>query len=139
MVFDFTPSNAGELLKLLTPLLSVLATYLVAQTGWKSAVKAGVAFAASALIAALTSYAEGGLVENFWTNLFAIFTAAQAIYWSVFKALGVERFFFPAEAVAGEAANQVKAQVAALPEAQVKAVADPNSSADITVATKILG
>lgn len=138
MVFDFTPSNAMELVKLLSPFLTVFATYLVTKTEWHSAVKAGLAFLVSAIIAALTAYGEGALVANFWDNMFAIFTTAQGIYWAVFKGLGFERFVKPAESVAGEVANQVKAQVAALPESQIKAAADPNKAASVVAQTKVV-
>jgi 4-amino-4-deoxy-L-arabinose transferase-like glycosyltransferase len=138
MNFDFSPQNAGDFVRLLTPLLSILATYLVTQTQWKSWVKAGVAFVAALVIAGLTAYSEGALVENFWANFTTIFTAAQVIYWTVFKALGFERFVKPVEAVAGQAADKANEQVANLPTSQVTAAANPATPEDVVVETKVV-
>ena len=138
MNFDFTPDNAGQLLFLLSPLLPVIATYLVSKTEWKTIAKAGIAFALAALTAFITAYANGTLVESFWSNFFATYTAAQGIYWTFFKGLGLEKWIAPREAVAGIAANKLKAQVALIPEKDVQAILNPNVPTDVSVDTKVL-
>ena len=90
-MFEFTRQNASELVLIFSPMVSVLATYLIAQETWSKLMKAVLAFALSALFAILVAYAEGSLVENFWSNFVTIYAVAQGIYWSLFKGAGFEQ------------------------------------------------
>lgn len=137
-MFDFTPNNATELLKLISPLLVILATYLTARVDMRAEFKIGIAFIASAVIALLTGYAEGALQANFWSNLVYIFTAAQAVYAGVFKLGGIERFVKPIEALASLAAQQAKEQVADTSTEAAKEVLDPKSNTTVNVETEIV-
>lgn len=132
------PENALELLTLLSPLLPVIATYLVGQAAWPKELKAGLAFLLSAVVALLTAYANGTIVENFWSNFFAIFTASQAIYWTFFKALGFERWVAPKEAVAGLASNAVHQQVASITTEEAKKVLDPATTTGLAVSARVV-
>lgn len=137
-MFDFTPNNATEFLTLFSPLLPVIATYLIGRADWAKELKVGLAFAISALVAMLTAYADGTLVENFWSNFFAIFTASQGIYWTFFKALGLEKWIAPVEAVAAETADKARAQAAKITIEQAKGVLSPDDPAFIAVETKVV-
>lgn len=137
MGFDFTPENAMELVKLLSPLLAILATYLLSRVDMRAEVKMFLAFAASAVMAALTAYGEGALQANFWSNLAYIFTAAQALYATVFKLGGLERLIKPVEALASVAAQQAKEQVADVPRETAKDVLDKSDPATVTVETEV--
>lgn len=138
MNFNFLPEDAKQLLFILSPLLPVFATYLLSKTEWKTVAKAGIAFALCALTAFITAYANGTLVESFWGNFFATYTGAQAVYWSVFKGLGLERWIAPREAVAGIAANELKTQVALIPDKDVEAILNPKLPTEVAVDTKVL-
>lgn len=138
MNFDFSTENASQLLFILSAFLPVIATYLVSKTEWIKEIKAAIAFALSALTAFITAYANGALVESFWSNFFAIYTAAQAIYWTFFKGLGLEKWIAPKEAVAGIASNQIKLQVAELSDSTVAKVLNPNVPIEVVATTKVV-
>lgn len=87
-----TEMTAADIVTLLSPILAVFATYLIAREDWSKLVKALVAFLLSAGMGALIAYAEGSLVTNFWDNFVTIYTIAQGVYWSVFKGLGLEQY-----------------------------------------------
>lgn len=137
MNIDFTPDNALELVILISPLLPIIATYLIAQVDWKSEWKIGVAFLASFLIAGLTAYGEGNFQENFWSNLFYTFTAAQGIYAVVFKSLGLEARIKPVEAVASEAAQSARQQISTMDSDDARNVLDKSSPDRVDVTTTV--
>lgn len=137
MFFDFTPNNALELLKLLSPLLVIFATYLASRVDMRAEYKIGLAFLASAAVAALTAYGEGQLQTNFWSNLTYIFTSAQAVYATVFKLGGLEKFLKPVEALASAVAQEAKEQVADTPRETAKEVLDPTTSKEVQVTTQV--
>ena len=91
-MFDFSTMTAQDVVLVVSPFLSVIATYLIAQESWSKPVKAAVAFIISALFAALVAYSQGSLVDNFWDNFLVVYTIAQGIYWSVFKGVGLEKY-----------------------------------------------
>lgn len=91
-MFDFSTMTAQDVVLLVSPFLSVIATYIIAREDWSKPVKAAVAFIISALFAALVAYSEGSLVDNFWDNFVLVYTIAQGIYWSVFKGIGLEKY-----------------------------------------------
>ena len=137
-MFDFTPDNAAELLKLLSPLVAVLATYLVTKVDMKGEWKIAIAFGVSLLVALLTAYSEGKLAQNFYSNLFYIFTAAQVVYAAVFKAAGLEALIKPREALASKAAHEVREQVAEISSTDAKALLDPNQPPMLDITTRVL-
>ncbi len=136
-MFDFTPNNALELVKLFSPLLVILATYLTARVDLRAEYKIGLAFLASAAIAALTAYGEGHLQANFWSDLAYIFTAAQAVYATVFKLGGLEKLLKPVEAMASAVAQEAKEQVADTSRAVAQQVLDPTTTTEVQVTTQV--
>ena len=136
-MFDFTPDSALEIVKLISPLLVIFATYLTSRVDMRAEYKIGIAFAVSALIAFLTAYGEGQLQTNFWSNLSYIFASAQAIYATVFKFGGLERLLKPVEALASAVAQEAKEQVADTSREVAQDVLDPKSTTDIAVTTTV--
>jgi hypothetical protein len=137
MDFTFSPETAGKLVALISPFVAIIGTYLISKTDMKTWQKGAIAFAISAGFAALKTYAEGHLVANFWENLLLLFGEAQAVYFLFFKALNLERYFFPIEALVGVVTQQAKEQIADITPTAAKAVLDPNSAANVTTAVKV--
>lgn len=138
-MFDFTPENATEFLKLLSPILPIFATYLVNKVEWPKVAKFGVAALAVVIMAVLQSYAEGKLEENFFSNLTTIFTVSQGIYWTVFKGFGLETFISPKESLAGLAAHDVSKAIADIPTQVAKDVLDNNTDSRLVTDVSVDG
>ena len=140
MNFGFTAENAMELVKLLSPILVIFATYLTSRVDMRTEYKIGLGFVASAILAALTAYGEGQLNTdgNFWNNLFYIFTAAQAVYATVFKFGGLEKLLYAQEALASKAAQEVREKVAEIPNTEAKAILDPSQPPVLDVSAKVV-
>lgn len=127
MDLTFTSDNAAQLLQIISPFVTILATYIIGRTDMKTIVKVAIALITSAIMGALTSFAQGDLVSNLWSNLAIIFTASQGLYFVFFKGLNLEALFYPQEALASKAAEQVRTQVAEIPAEVATAVLNPDS------------
>lgn len=131
----FTPEIALTALKIISPLVVIIATYLTSRTDIKTEYKLGISLLISFLLAILTAYSENKLsgTGNLWDNLFYIFTLAQGIYAVVFKAAGLEKRLYAKEAVASIAAQQAKTALASLTTDEAKALLEPSASLQVHV------
>lgn len=106
---------------------------------WKAEVKFAVAAGLSIFAAILTAFADNQLTAATVTgNVAIIFTVAQTIYYTFFKALGLESVLLPQAGVADKAAQQIKEQVATeIPKELAQQINDSKTSttvlADLTV------
>jgi hypothetical protein len=137
MDFTLSPALVSKVLAIVLSFVPIVATYLVTSTDMKTWQKAAVAFIISLLLAAGQTYAGVGFSTNFWENLFILFGSAQAVYYTFFKALNLEKLFFPVEALASVVTQQAKEQIADITPTTAKNVLNPNSAANVTTAVKV--
>lgn len=137
MDLSFTPEQATQLLMMVSPLITVLATYLVGRTDMKAIIKIAIAFGVSTIMGGLTAFSQGQLVENLWSNLAVIFTASQGIYVIFFKGLQLENYLYPTEALVSKASDQVKNQLGGISPETASAILDPNNSVTLETHTNI--
>lgn len=138
MDFRFTPDNAADFVKILSPIFIIIVTYIFTKTNWKKVYKAALVFAISAIIAILNSYAEGTLQENFWSNFTTIFTLTQIGYWGLMKAAGIEEVISPKEALASKAGNELNQQINEISKATVASILNPNEPPALSVDATIV-
>ena len=139
MEFTFTAETAATILKFASPLIVLVLGYVFTSTEWDKRVKIGLIFAMSAVLGALTSYAEGKveLTGNFWDNFAAVFTSSQMAYWGLMKVLKLELRFAPVEAAASQAADQARSQIADLPIQTVKDAINPETEIKLETTVQV--
>lgn len=105
---------------------------------WKGEHKFALAAGISLLAGFITAWTDGSLTAStVMENLTVILSVSQGVYFGAFKALGLERIFFPKEAVLDDATQQVKDQVDTMSDATAKDVADKSTptTVDVNVTT----
>lgn len=105
---------------------------------WKTEYKFAAALGLSVLAGFFTAVADDKLTATTVTaNVMVIFTIAQTVYMTFFKALGLESVLLPQAGVVDKATQQVKNQLGDLSDFTAKQILDPTSSTTVQVKTKI--
>lgn len=139
MDFNFTPENAAQLLAIVSPFAVIVAGYVFTKTDWNKVAKSALVFAIAALLASLKAYADGGFVDNFWTNLTQIYTLSQIGFWTLMKAAGLESYFAPKDALVSKASDEVAKQIDAQVSTETaKSILDSNSSSTLDVTATVV-
>ncbi len=114
----------------LLPLLVMWLTKL----NWRTEYKFFAAAAASLVAGALVALSDGKLTSaSLVENLIVILTTSQFVYFTFFKALGLEKWIYPQAAVVDQAQQVVKNELSDLTREEANKVLDPAIPATVDV------
>lgn len=132
-----TPETATELLKLLIPLLPIIATYLVKEYHYTSQQKFYISIAFSIMVGFLQAFAENNLTfDNIVMDIVTVIGLSQIYYRTLYKQL--EKFVDPKEHLISEVKEkQLRPQLEQLSEDTAKNVVSKKTNTHVQTTIQI--
>lgn len=130
-----TPSNAALLLGAVTTFGLPFAFAWAQSKVLPSWFRFVIACVASLIVGALTAFSTGQIKEEFdiIQNAATIVTFSYGIYYSIFRALGLEAVLFPRAGVITDAQASVASQIGTMSKQTINDVVDPTCPTSIVV------
>lgn len=139
-MFNLDQNDAQVLLGFISSIIIPFAVSWIKQASWPDWAKFALAVVLSLVSGLLTVIATGQFKADasLIQNGAVIFLAVQAIYFTVFRGLGLERVIYPKSAVIQAAQDEVKDQLSTMSSQMAKDVLNPDKPPAVDVDAKLV-